>query len=216
MQNEIDKLFEEGVYLYEQGKMDDAETKFLEALRLDNSSDDIKYNLALVYLEKKEYNKTNFLISQIKEIDCDEILDELEKVDFEVQHENPFKNIDQTKIDLIDQQINYYIDILKNEYLPNILTCEFCETEIELSEIEKQNKYYTCPKCKKENNIREKERALENEFKNKPDSELFEIIIDSVNFRIEFVQAAKREIVRRNINLTSNDDFKSILINTLK
>ena len=108
MQNEMDKLFEEGVNLYEQSKMDEAETKFLEALQIDSSSEEIKYNLALVYLEKKEYNKTNFLISQIKEFDCDEIIDELEKVDIEVGNENPFDNVIPNKSDFMNQQIEHY------------------------------------------------------------------------------------------------------------
>ena len=211
MQNEIYKLFEEGVFLYEQEKLNEAETKFLEALQIDSSSEEIKYNLALVYLEKKEYSKTNFLISQINEFDCDEIIDELEKVDVEVGNENPFDNIIPAKSDFMNQQIQHYIEILSDEYLPEIINCEFCDSEIALSEIERQNKYYNCPECKNQSNIREKERNLENEFQNKPDAELFEILVDSNNFRIEFVLAAKREIKRRNINLADNEDFKSTL-----
>ena len=211
MQNEMDKLFEEGVYLYEQEKLNEAETKFLEALQIDSSSEEIKYNLALVYLEKKEYSKTNFLISQIKEFDCDEIIDELEKVDIEVGHENPFGNLKPNKSDFLNQQIEHYNEILNDEYLPEIINCEFCDSEITLSEIERQNKYYNCPECNNQSNIREKERALENEFQNKPDAELFEILVDSNNFRIEFVLAAKREIKRRNINIADNEDFKSTL-----
>ena len=215
MQNEIDILFDEGVNLYEQGKMDDAESKFLEALQIDSSSDEIKYNLALVYLEKKEYAKTNFLISQIKEFDCDEIIDELEKVDIEVGYENPFDAIIPDKSDFMNQQIEHYIDALNDEYLPKIINCEFCDAEMGLSETERQNKYYRCTQCKNESNIREKERSLENVFNNKPDTELFEILIDSRNFRIEFALSAKREIKRRNINLFENDEFKSILVEFL-
>ena len=185
MQNEMDKLFEEGVYFYEQSKMDEAETKFLEALQIDSSSEEIKYNLALVYLEKKEYSKTNFLISQIKEFDCDEIIDELEKVDIEVGNENPFVAISPNKSNIMNQQIEHYIEILNDEYLPAIINCEFCDSEIELNEIERQNKYYNCPECKNQSNIREKERTLENEFQNKSDAELFEILIDSQNFSQE-------------------------------
>lgn len=213
MQNEIEKLFDEGVNLYEQGKMDEAEIKLLEALKHDASSDEIKYNLALVYLEKKEYNNTNLLISQIKEIDCDEIVDELEKVDFDFQNETRAENLIQSNNDSIEKEIKLYIESLNDEYLPKIINCEFCDSEIELSEIEMQNKYYTCPKCNNQTNVREKERALENEFQDKPDTELFEILIESNNFKLQYIFAAKKEIIRRNINFAENEDFKSLLIN---
>ena len=211
MQNEMDKLFEEGVNFYEQGKMDEAETKFLEALQIDSSSEEIKYNLALVYLEKKEYDKTNFLISQIKEFDCEEIIDELEKVDFDFGKENPLQQQRITESEYINQQALMYNEILNDEYLPKSINCEFCESEIELSETERQNKYYNCPECKNQSNVREKERAIESEFQIKPDTELFEKLIDAKNFRIEFVLAAKREIKRRNIILIDNEEFKLAL-----
>ena len=213
MQSEIDILFDEGVNLYEQGKMDEAESKFLNALKIDSSSDEIKYNLALVYLEKKEYSKTNFLISHIKEINCDEIIDELEKVEFGGEQENPFENKSISKSELMNQQINYYVEFLHDEYLPNSINCEFCDTLLDLSEIERQNKYYNCPECKNQNNLREKERSLENEFQSKPDAELFEILIDWQNFKIEYILAAKREIKRRDIQITENDEFLSIFEN---
>ncbi len=88
MQNEIDILFNEGTDLYEQNKMDEAEAKFIQALNLDPTSDEIKYNLALVYLEKKEYFKTNQVVARINEIDCDEIINELEKVNFNFKNDN--------------------------------------------------------------------------------------------------------------------------------
>jgi Zn finger protein HypA/HybF involved in hydrogenase expression len=213
MLNEMEKLFEEGVNLYEQEKLDEAESKFLEALKIDSSSEEVKYNLALVYLEKKEYGKTNFLISQIKEFDCEEIIDELEKVEFDVGKENSLQNQRITESEYINQQANYYSELLYDEYLPESIKCEFCDAEIVLSETERQNKYYNCPKCKNQSNVREKERALESEFQNKQDAELFEILIESENFRIEFVLAAKREIKRRDLVLQENDEFKSFLKN---
>ena len=112
MQNEIEKLFDEGVNLYEQGRMDEAEIKLLEALKHDASSDEIKYNLALVYLEKKEYNNTNLLISQIKEIDCDEIVDELEKVDFDFQNETRAENLIQSNNDSIEKESLFMQNII--------------------------------------------------------------------------------------------------------
>ena len=211
MHNDVEKLFNEGVNLYEQGKMDEAENKLLEALQMDSSSDEIKYNLALVYLEKKDYSKTNFLISQIKEIDCEEILDELEKVDFEFEDKNPLISVSENKSEFLTEQIEFYNKELNDEFLPKSINCEFCDSEIELSEIERQNRYYNCPICKNESNVREKERTLENDFKNKPDTELFEILIESQNFRLEYLLAAKREIKRRNIDLANNEDFKFFL-----
>lgn len=211
MLNELDILFDQGVSLYEKGKLDEAEQKFLEALKFDPTSDDIKYNLALVYLEKNEYDKTNFIISQIKDINCDEIIDELQKVDFEISPVNPADTFSGQMKGQIDEQINYYLNILNDEFLPQNITCEICNSEIELSEIERQNKHYTCPECKTENNVREKERALESEFISKVDSDLFLILIESAEFKTEYVLAAKREIKRRNINLADNNEFKALL-----
>lgn len=208
MKNNIDKLFEEGVELYEQEKLDEAETKFVEALRLDSDSDEIKYNLALVYLEKKEYDRANFLVSQIKEIDCNEILDELEKVDFEATKGNPFEQQRITESEYFKERIDNFQNILNDESLPKLIRCEFCDGQIELSEIERQNIYYNCPHCKSQSNVLEKERELEIEFQNKLDSELFEILIDSQNFRLEFLLAAKKEIKRRNIKFDTNDEFR--------
>ncbi len=215
MQNEIDTLFEEGVHFYEQEKLDEAESKFLEALKIDSSSDEIKYNLALVYLEKKEYGKTNFFISKIKEFDCEEIIDELEKVEFEFGKDNPLQQQRITESEYLNEQVKIFTEMLNDEYLPKSIICEFCDSEIELSETERQNKYYICPECKNQSNIREKEGALKNEFKNKPDAELFEILIETENFRMEFVLAAKREIKRRNIQLAENEEILTIIKNTL-
>ena len=91
MQTEFDKIFEEGISAYENGDMDTAEQKFLSALQFSPASDEIKYNLALVYLEKKEYRKADRLAANIHEIDCSEILDELEKQGYDSQAEIPDK-----------------------------------------------------------------------------------------------------------------------------
>ncbi|MBN2425451.1 MAG: hypothetical protein JXR46_11915 [Calditrichaceae bacterium] len=90
-QTEFDKIFEEGISAYENGDMDTAEQKFLSALQFNPGSEEIRYNLALVYLEKKEYRKTDRLIANIHEIDCSEILDELEKQGYDSQVEIPDK-----------------------------------------------------------------------------------------------------------------------------
>lgn len=208
---EVEKLFEEGVNYYEQGKMEEAESKFMEALKYDTNSDEIKYNLALVYLEKKEYEKTNYFVSQIREIDCEDILDELEKVDFDFTNENPLISDRENISELLSEKIEFFKNELNDDFLPKTIKCEYCDSDIELREIERQNRYYNCPVCKNESNVREKERAIENEFKYKPDSELFEMLIESQNFRLEFLLAAKKEIKRRNIDLATNEDFINIL-----
>ncbi len=215
MQNRIDILFNEGTDLYEQNKMDEAEAKFIQALKLDPTSDEIKYNLALVYLEKKEYFKTNQVVARINEIDCDEIINELEKVDFDFENDNPgnmsFETAEQNYNNFLNDQISFFIKSLNDDYLPKNLNCEFCSENIELSELERQNKHYLCPNCNNEVNVKENERELETSFREKADEELFEILIESTSFRMEFLLAAKKEIKRRNINLGENEEFKSYL-----
>jgi tetratricopeptide (TPR) repeat protein len=90
--NNIDKselLFNEGIELYEQENFEDAKIKFLEALKLEPSSEEIMYNLSLVYFELKEYDLSWHYINQIKQLDCNEIIDELQKVDSETKYEIP-------------------------------------------------------------------------------------------------------------------------------
>lgn len=212
MHDEVNKLFEEGVYFYEQEKFDEAESKFIEALKYNPNSDEIKYNLALVYLEKKEYFKTNQIIAHIKEIDCDEIINELEKVDFDFEQNNPDKiSFETADYKFLNKQIAFYVESLNENYLPKNLDCEVCNENIELSELERQNKHYHCPNCNNEVNVKEKERELESTFREKADAELFEILIESTSFKMAFLLAAKKEITRRNINLSENEEFKTFL-----
>ncbi len=89
MENKAEILFDEGVEAYEQQNFETAESKFLEALEHNPLSEEIKYNLALVYLEMKQYDRCNKLIAQIRELDCSEIIDELEKVDTEEHYDIP-------------------------------------------------------------------------------------------------------------------------------
>ena len=67
-------LFHEGTRFYEKGQLKEAEQKLQQALRLMPASDDILYNLALVYLEFKQYDKVRSLIQRIAAIDCTEII----------------------------------------------------------------------------------------------------------------------------------------------
>ena len=89
MQDRAEILFDEGITAYEQEDFETAEAKFMEALEYDPLSEEIKYNLALVYLEMKKYDRCNKVIAQIRELDCGEIIDELEKVDTEEHYSIP-------------------------------------------------------------------------------------------------------------------------------
>jgi len=89
MENRAEILFDEGIDSYEAEDFETAEAKFIEALAFDPLSEEIKYNLALIYLETKKYDHCNKLISQIRELDCGEIIDELEKVDTEDHYSIP-------------------------------------------------------------------------------------------------------------------------------
>ena len=75
----FESLFNEGVKLYEQRQFNEAEIKLKEALEIVPSSEDILYNLALIYLEQKKYDLVWETIGKIEKIDCQEIIDELEK-----------------------------------------------------------------------------------------------------------------------------------------
>jgi hypothetical protein len=136
-------------------------------------------------------------------------------VDIDFGIEDPFQKSRITETEYVTEQAKLFADSLNDEYLPGLIVCEFCDSEIKLSETERQNKYFKCSSCKNEKNVREKERALENEFKNKPDVELFEIIVEPQNFRIEFVLAAKSEIIKRDIQLPDNEEFLAKLKDNL-
>jgi Tfp pilus assembly protein PilF len=46
-----------GIYLYKEGRLDDAIERLLEAERLENNNAYIKYNLGLLFFEKKDYER---------------------------------------------------------------------------------------------------------------------------------------------------------------
>ena len=258
MENQAEILFEEGVTAYEQEDLESAETQFLLALDLDPLSEEIKYNLALVYLETKKYHLCNKLIAGIRELDCSEIIDELEKVDttenytipesipnicagcfhfkqdsitntksgfcsfyhLDVKVNSPchaFQLADEGKISIADIKENLnknsianahtFMEQLNNESLPEKLLCNYCNTEINLTETERQNRIFQCPSCKKQVNIAQKVINLEKEFKNKDNSELFEIIIEADDFMTEYLYAVRKEIKNRNIDLTKDEEF---------
>ncbi|OGC07930.1 hypothetical protein A2V82_16810 [candidate division KSB1 bacterium RBG_16_48_16] len=74
---QVKKLFNQGVELYEQKQFLEAEKVLQKALESMPSSEDIMYNLALVYLEEKKYDLARKLVNQIKTIDCREIIDSI-------------------------------------------------------------------------------------------------------------------------------------------
>lgn len=73
-------LFDRAVALHENEQYQDAKKMYLQALALDPASEDIKYNLALVYFSLEDYESVIKLIQEIKEIDCSEIIAELENL----------------------------------------------------------------------------------------------------------------------------------------
>jgi|GEM_PF-2276928 len=89
-QNELlETLFDQAVTLHENEQYTDAEKKYLEALALDPSSEDIKYNLALVYFSMEDYESVIKLVNEIKTLDCSELIAELEKLATDLPVEVP-------------------------------------------------------------------------------------------------------------------------------
>lgn len=88
-QEQSELLFNEGVDLYEQEKPDEAEQKFLSALKLHPQSEEIMYNLALVYFEQKKYEQCWDIAAAIQFLDCTELFEELEKAGFKPSMEIP-------------------------------------------------------------------------------------------------------------------------------
>jgi tetratricopeptide (TPR) repeat protein len=72
-------LFDKGVELYESERFQEAEKKLRQALYLAPKSEDIMYNLALVYLHQEKYGKVSNLIQKIENLDCHEIIEEMQK-----------------------------------------------------------------------------------------------------------------------------------------
>jgi len=122
-------LFEQAIKLYEQRDFIEAEKKFKEALEIIPDSEDIMYNLALTYVELKKYDLAKNIVKNIKEIDCKEIYDELNKIN------GSFKEQENTNSDeepLQESELNV-------TYL----------TKKELDEYKlKENEGSYCPKCK--------------------------------------------------------------------
>jgi tetratricopeptide (TPR) repeat protein len=258
MENRLETLFDEGIHAYEKEDFETAESKFLEALQIDPFAEEIRYNLALVYFETKQYDLCNKLIAQIRELDCSEIIDELEKVDTEERYSIPesipkncAKCVHFTQDSLTDKRSGYcgfyhinvnmddhcyahrlaeegkidseeinrnlfkigktsaaaYMEQLDTEDLPEIVFCDSCEAEIKLTPEERKTRIFKCASCGAVFNIGEAVKNLEKEFSLKPDEELFEILLNAGDFRIEYLYAARKELKKRNIDLRTNKEF---------
>ena len=263
--NPIEKsemLFNEGIYLYEHEMFEEAEEKFLESLELNPHSEEILYNLALVYFEMKEFEKSWSCVDQIKEIDCNELINELDKIEPDPEYRIPesipeycrecehfdnsslinneigfchfyklkmsldsrcfaYKLADEGRIpiEIIEQKYNkrlndllsYFQESLTNDELPATVKCSACETELQLSETERVTKQYICPDCTGKDDIGKKIKSLKKKLHNTADIELYKILVDSHDYKIEYLYAARNEIHRRNIDLTSDVDFVLML-----
>lgn len=82
-------LFSEGVELYEQEKVSEAEEKFIQALEIQPDSEEIMYNLALVYFEQKKYDLSFALADRIQHLDCSELFDALDEAGFQPHYPIP-------------------------------------------------------------------------------------------------------------------------------
>lgn len=76
---QINNVVENGKMFYEQQNFDEAEKIFKKGLEAHPNSELLMYNLALVYFEQKKYSLSWKLASQIKEIDCKDLLKKLKK-----------------------------------------------------------------------------------------------------------------------------------------
>lgn len=79
--DELERLFDQGVALYEEQRFEEAKAAFLQALKLDPTSDDVMYNLALACFALEEYDSVMALVSRIQTIDCEELLTAMQEAD---------------------------------------------------------------------------------------------------------------------------------------
>ncbi|HOX85772.1 MAG TPA: hypothetical protein PKW76_04560 [bacterium] len=97
-----ESLFNEGVKLYEKEDYQLAELKLTEALTILPKSEDIVYNLLLVYIKKEEYNKAWQFVEKIKPKHRKELIAYLEKMGY--RHDNP----DSDPHDIVDNHTLSY------------------------------------------------------------------------------------------------------------
>jgi len=257
-----EQLFSDGVELYEQEKVSEAEEKFLQALEIQPDSEEIMYNLALVYFEQKKYDLSFALADRIHHLDCTELFDALDEAGFQPHYPIPddipevcsscehfrpgsvirdeggfclfyqqhvqtkgtclvYVLLDEGKIsqEEIDQNrntrrnalIKCYMDSLNEESLPEEMICENCSSVITLSQSERNEKRFTCSNCSFLNDLNSRIESLAETMKSKKESELFTILLQSSDFQLEFMFAARKEIIRRSINLSENKQFLQMI-----
>ncbi len=80
--NDTEILFKEGVKLYKDQMFDEAKNKFELALKIIPDSEDILYNLALVFLGQKKYDLAFEICKKLNDDDSRVILNELVNVSF--------------------------------------------------------------------------------------------------------------------------------------
>jgi len=76
-------LFNQGVKLYKEKEFRDAEQKLKRALELLPSSEHSMYYLALVYLKLQKYELAWELVNNLRQTDCQDIIDELRKAEIQ-------------------------------------------------------------------------------------------------------------------------------------
>lgn len=99
-------------------------------------------------------------------------------------------------------------EVLKDDWLPELVECTACGSETGLSDSERQLKRFTCKSCKKEIDVQAASTKLDGEIQKLSDAELLEIILSEDAFRIEYLYAAKRELRNRSLNIL---DFPEML-----
>ncbi|MCK5145916.1 tetratricopeptide repeat protein [bacterium] len=259
---DIDTFFNEGVDLYEQKQFKEAEEKFMHALEIDPNSDDVKYNLALVYFATERYDMCVRFIQHIHDVDCSELITELEKVHADTAPDLPelipqvcddcphyhpnemlkekpghclfygiarsaqascfaFELVQEGQISLKEVEsrkgnpyqavIDPYTEQLRDEYLPEKFICQYCSIQVALSETEQQSKRFICPECKKANEVGQDIKELDGVLINESDDALFMKLLSPNHYQYVFVQAAKKEILRRGIDLGQSEKFLSML-----
>lgn len=99
--------------------------------------------------------------------------------------------------------------ILKDDWLPDFITCPNCGQGLELSASQRQLGRFQCTRCKQETDVAEASRKLRSEYKNKSERELLEIVLAANDFLPEYVAAARVELVNRQFDIL---DFPDLLV----
>ena len=121
-------LFKEGTKLYKQKKYLEAEKKFNEALKIFPDYEDIMYNLALTYMEQKKYDLAFETVNKIKEIDCENIYNELKKINH-TKEKKLKENIENNLIQESEKKETFsviWLEFYTHVLLPVIIITNIC------------------------------------------------------------------------------------------